>query len=82
MVLLVVLIIFVIVVIYEIRRDAKIKPGKPRAGRCPWCGETVKVRADGSFCCGWCGNFGKLPCQPDWDGITLEEMEEEEELDD
>ncbi len=54
-------VVFLAVTIHGAARDAAQKPGKPYVTRCPWCGESVSVRSDGSFCCGWCGNFGKLP---------------------
>ncbi len=60
-------VVFVAVVIHGAAEDAAQKPGKPYTTRCPWCGEAVSVRADGSFCCGWCGNFGKLPRMTDED---------------
>lgn len=66
-------IIFVGVTIQGVVRDAKQKPGKPYVTRCPWCGESVSVRSDGSFCCGWCGNFGTLP------RMTDEEEKKDEE---
>ena len=66
-------VVFVVVVICGVAKDAGQKPGKPYVARCPWCGEAVHVRSDGSFCCGWCGNFGTLP------RMTDEEEEKDEE---
>lgn len=65
-------VVFIVVTLHGAAKDAAQKPGKPYTTRCPWCGEAVHVRSDGSFCCGWCGNFGKLPRMTDKDDEKTE----------